>query len=92
MKPKQAAIRYGRLLVPWGAVAFGLGIYQSAAWLVHHDNINYWLREHGLRLVSNRAEEVFGLGPVVTGVGGLLVGIAVWIGLAFFIPKNDPRA
>ena len=40
-------------------------LYGSAAWLVHHDSINYRLSDAGFRFISIAAETVFAAGPVI---------------------------
>ncbi len=93
MNAKRTTLLNLRLLAVFAAVGSGLGLHKSAAWVVRHDTVNFWLRDNGFRFVSNRAEEVFSLGPVVSAIGGLLLGIAVWVGLGFiYSEQNDSPA
>ncbi len=89
MNAKRSRLHYFRLLAIFGGVGFGLGVHKSAAWVVRDDTVNYWLRDNGFRFVSNRAEEVFSLGPMVSAMGRLLLGIAVWVGLRFIYSEQN---
>ncbi len=89
MNAKRSTLHYFRLLALVGGVGSGLGLHKSAAWVVRHDTVNYWLGDNGFRFVSNRAEEVFSVGPVVSAIGGLVLGIVVWVGLGFIYSEHN---
>jgi hypothetical protein len=53
----------------------GLLLHSAAAWIVHNDSINYRIHDAGLGFLSNAAEEIFVLGPTVSGPAGLAAGL-----------------
>ncbi len=44
-----------------GWISFG-----AAAWLVHHESVNYGIRDAGFGLISNAADVTFVCGPVMS--------------------------
>jgi hypothetical protein len=55
-------------------------LYRTAGWLVHHDSMNYGLRDAGLGVIGNAAEIAFTFGPVPPVVAGLVLGLPSVVG------------
>lgn len=73
------ASRQSRVFLVAVASSAGVLLNRWGAWIVHHDGINYWLRDAGLGLVSDAAEVAFALGPVLW-VGGALLALPLLLG------------
>lgn len=55
-------------------------LYRGAAWIVHHDSINYRLHDSAFAIISDAAETAFALGPLLWTVVGLLLALPLLLG------------
>jgi hypothetical protein len=69
------ALKLGKRLALVFPAIVGWLLYGAAAWLVHHDSVNYRMRDAGFRFISDAAEMVCAAGAVASILAAAAVAL-----------------
>jgi len=71
-----------RGIAVFAASGAGCLCFAGAAWLVHHESVNYRLHDAGLGVLSHAAETGYAFGSVLSALGGVVLALPLLVAWA----------